>query len=670
MGEFINTDFAKSGISQETIDEYIKQGFLQEDEMSWTIYYPELFDNKKTEYYNKRLKNPQGNKYIKPKGKSSKVFRDIKLDLNSCKYLIITEGEKKAIKLAQEGFNGISLSGVWCWKQNPENSTDDDILSADIIPDIANLNLKNKEIYLCYDNDMWQKEQVKKALYHFALYLKFEKKATVKIVTLPKEDDKLGLDDYLVKYGNNSFKRLLDEAKEISVDEIQNELSGQSKSNKIKFPVEIFPENVGNNLVKLASSLDAPIEYISSAFLGCISIIMNGRYSICASPNQKWSEEPTLWLAIVGNPGQKKTHSLARFKKIIDKYEQELENAYNEEKKQYEIALNQYYIDLKRYKKDSSKMQMPQKPEEPKKQRLTTQDITVEALSRQSHYNELRSKRSVSIDVDELTFFLNSLNQYKKDGSDKQYFLQKWFKQRVNTVRQDKDFTTNLPHCIIGTTQPAVLNDTILKKGTNSYDGFIERWLFCLSDFEETGIYSDDVVDDTVFEKVFDNLYYGDEEAIYYFSKDAQKGFSQFLQHIVQVKKSKRLSDLEKSYIQKQTNYVARFALILHCITNKNIPEISTETLNNAIKLSDYFVKCFDIVIKNKLIYSNLEEDILTYIKQKGTLVVSPSEIFKSNMSKFKSKSFVEECLIHLSSIGRGRIVKTKNGGKKFIFYE
>lgn len=48
-------------------------------------------------------------------------------------------------------------------------------------------------------------------------------------------------------------------------------------------------------------------------------------------------------------------------------------------------------------------------------------------------------------------------------------------------------------------------------------------------------------------------------------------------------KKSARTTELEKSYLQKQTDYAARFALILHCLETPEQDEISLSTICKAI---------------------------------------------------------------------------------------
>lgn len=664
---FCKKDFTKSGITEETIKTYTENGYLKEDSESWTLYYPELFYDEKTEYYNKRLKNYTDSKYIKPKNKTSRLFRPLGLSVDTLKndYLIITEGEKKAIKAVQEGFNCIALAGVWGWKKKiDEEEQNKEALqnNEDIIPDIVDLNLKNKNIYLCYDNDMWQKEEVCKALYHFALYLKYEKKAIVKIVKLPKDNNKLGLDDYLIKYGNIEFQKLLESSKEICVKEIREILQGATDSN-VNFPINIFEKYTQDIIIQISKNLDAPIDYIASAFLGGASTIMNGRFSL--QIDQHWQEHPILWIALIGSPSQRKSPCFNTIKKLLDKYDLELTNHFNKQIYQYENDLDNYKRQLK-----TKTTETINKPLKPLKQRLTTQNVTVEALSKASWANNQDTCRGVSIWSDELAFLLKGLGQYKRGGNDEEYFLQAWSWQLTNILRQDLDYTTYIGHTIVGTIQPQVLKETLFAKGIDTFNGLQERWLYVCCNREETGNKENNTVKMNILENTYDCLFNVDKEGkIYKFSPEAKKLFDDFCSKIVQLKKNTQYSDLYKSYLQKQTNYVARFSLILHCLKNQSNLTIPIDIVEKAITLSNYFVKCFEQVLIQRLSAPPLTQETINYMKTKKINKISPSALYKSNTSKYKSTNNTEIVLENLASLGWGRMQKAKNGGKSFVIY-
>lgn len=675
-------DFKKSGISKDVINQYIEYGCLTASNNYWQLNYPELIGDSISDYYTRRIYNNENYKYIKPKGQCSRLFRPLDLAIiayiNPNEYIIITEGEKKAIKAVQEGFNCVALSGVWAWKQKVDEDDNIEQIS-DVIPNIANLNLQNKSIYLCYDNDMWQNVQVKNALYQFSAYLMQEKKAKVRVITLPQCYPKLGLDDFLVKYGKSEFQKLMNNAELLSIKTIQNILSENKP--EIIYPLEIFSEKLKEFFIDLQKRQDAPIEYLTSSFIAGASVLMDGKYAILVDKSKNWIDHPILWTAIVGNASQKKSPCLDLFKKIIDNYEKDLNENYEEQLKIYNKAMIDYKIDLKKYERNrllknpDFSIKQPLEPRQPQKGRLTTQSQTVEALSKAILKNSTSIKRGITSWNDELIVLLKSMGQYKRDNeADEAYYLQAWKRKAYSVLRQnqDTDYTIYPSHNLIGTIQPSVLKKTLFTNGMESTNGMLERWLFACSNMEETGIkYSDNnPLDMSIIKEIYDKLYkYNGDEKLYNFDFEAQAVFDNFCYEIVIAKKLPKIIDLMKNYLQKQTDYVVRFSLILHCIENPEISEISACTVQKAIKLSEYFIKCFEKMINSQVVTMPAESFALDYIKTRNLKSISPTQLYKSNTSKYKSKSDAQIVLENLSSKGFGRLTKSKNGGANFIVY-
>lgn len=691
---FLYEDFARSGISDQTIDYYVQSGYLSETENYWILNYPCLNRNYKTDYYEMRLKDPkpgQG-KYIKPKGQSSRFFRPLHLPVenifNKSIPLMITEGSKKAIKAVQEGFCCISLSGVYNWKQNPENddivnksSMDDNSeLFNDIIPDLKNNDFENKTIILAYDSDMWHNPKVKTALYQLTAYLISEQNVVVKILKMPDGDAK-GIDDFLLKYGKEKFEELVNNASVVSLKDIQSELT--DKKQLAKFPISIFPKEIQKLIINIHKRYDAPIEYIACVFLCNISIIICGHYSINVKADSNWIEFPILWLILIGNPSQKKTPCLKFGKDILDNFDLYLNELYSREYLEYKYAMENYKRKIEDRKKKSKDgcdtKEIPQAPEEVHRARLTTQNITTESL-----YDIIKANNTyslgVAIYIDELLFLLNSFNQYKKGGNDKQYFLQSWSKLKQNIVRKSHkiDYTVDVGHNIVGGIQPKVLYQTLLKDGIESTDGMIERWLYCCSDYLEKGfLFSNyehcDLKETNIFQKLCEEIFYNifsDYTVVkeYYLSEDAQKIFIDYYNKIIEKKKSSKVNDLVKSYLQKQTNYVARFSLIIHMFYDYKNPIISADIVRKAIKVSYYFINCFLNIINNKVDANPLEDLAISYLKTKNIKDISPTKLFKTNENKYKSTDRAKRVLENLAQKGYGRLIKAKNG-VKFVFY-
>lgn len=412
-------DFGKSGINRDVTDRYINKGLLIPNDNGWKMIYVQLYSDKKTEYYNQRQIKYEGKrKYLNPKGITSQLFRPIDLPIEAIldkeTPIIITEGCKKAIKATQEGFYCVAVAGVNNWKMKPKENngeeSDDIDEVADIIPDIKNWDIEGKTIILCFDSDLWEKEQVKQALYEFACYLIGEKKAKVKTLLLPKGKDK-GLDDFLKNRGKQEFEKLLKQCPYITLKEIQRILSDED-DNDINFPKDVFNPIITQEISNLSERMDSSFEYLSCAFLACISIVMNGKYSLTIDSESFWVENPILWIAIVGGASNAKTPCLNYFKKFITEIEMELNSKYEKKLEEYKKAKKIYDLEVQKNKnkKEIDRNLILNEPKKPVNEVITTQDTTVEALA------SLVKKTNfpVAILTDELASYFKGLTKSKK----------------------------------------------------------------------------------------------------------------------------------------------------------------------------------------------------------------------------------------------------------------
>lgn len=164
-------------------------------------------------YYRLKLKKQiEGAKYLSPsKEKGFGVHPYILPEVHALlktyspdKPIFITEGEKKAAKMTLSGFPCIGIPGVWNWNE----------IESDFLPDQAGLVWKDRKAYVVFDSDIVEKHGVRHAELRLAIE-RLNKGATVYSVRLPNEPDgqKNGADDYLVKYGSEAFKGLVEAAK-------------------------------------------------------------------------------------------------------------------------------------------------------------------------------------------------------------------------------------------------------------------------------------------------------------------------------------------------------------------------------------------------------------------------------------------------------------------------
>lgn len=114
--------------------------------------------------------------------------------------LIITEGEKKAVAAIALGFPVIALGGVF----NFTNGGDE------LMPELASINWRGRDVYIVFDSDAVLNPNILAAEARLVDELQRKRGARCFLVRIPPDgDDKVGLDDFLLKYGPEALQGLL-----------------------------------------------------------------------------------------------------------------------------------------------------------------------------------------------------------------------------------------------------------------------------------------------------------------------------------------------------------------------------------------------------------------------------------------------------------------------------
>lgn len=169
-------DLQSSGLSYQRI--YL-DGY-RNGSNGWEIPMRNPFQGDKELFVRTRLDRPSadGPKYIQPEKTGLVPFFPFREDwreiaIDSTRALIFTEGEKKASKLMQEGFVTISMPGVNAYG------------SEKFMRALEPFEWNGRLVYLCFDDDIKIKPQVRKALDSFAMIL-YRKGAKVLEVQIPE----------------------------------------------------------------------------------------------------------------------------------------------------------------------------------------------------------------------------------------------------------------------------------------------------------------------------------------------------------------------------------------------------------------------------------------------------------------------------------------------------
>lgn len=163
------------------------------------------------------FRDSQGNerKYLAKKGGGNRLYFPPNLPsgkgiiTDTSLPLIITEGEKKALKACQEGFATVGIAGVWCWRTAADGGDG----ATEMLPELKGIQWQGRDLYLAFDSDAAHNLDVQNAQRALATELR-QLGARVLIVRLPSEStEKVGLDDLLVSQGTGAFDALIREAK-------------------------------------------------------------------------------------------------------------------------------------------------------------------------------------------------------------------------------------------------------------------------------------------------------------------------------------------------------------------------------------------------------------------------------------------------------------------------
>jgi len=345
---------------------------------------------------------------------------------------------------------------------------------------------------------------------------------------------------------------------------------------KTKFPYEVFPTEIMILLEKAEENLNFPIEYLGSSIISACSVAIGNTFQL--KLKEGFVSKVNLYMALVGNAGDVKSHPLSFSYAPIEKREKE---SYDN----YKTAIDEY----KKLNDDEKKG--IQKPTY-KKQIL--KDFTPESLLK-IHSN---NSRGVAILSDELFGWIKNFGRYSSSGEQEAY-LSFWNGASVSVDRKSDD-PIRLDETyvnIIGTIQTKILSE--LSKENRGNNGFIERMLFALNENPQPILWNKNEFDKNLiylYEKLIHRLYSLEldnlQPNIIEFNTDALNSLIEW-----QNKKRKQyLNDEISTSIQaKYEVYTIRFSLIIQLIhwalNNKTNKEVELFAVENAIKLSEYYFK-------------------------------------------------------------------------------
>jgi hypothetical protein len=225
---------------------------------------------------------------------------------------------------------------------------------------------------------------------------------------------------------------------------------GASVPDSVSFPIDALPDPLSEFVRQGSSAVSCPPDYLGAGVLPILGVGIGGLVDVAVT--ESWSESALLYVALIGQPGARKSPAMSLLMKPIWEAEGRLEEAVRAE------AGDAW-----------------QEVEPPS---IVIDDATIEAL-----FGVLeRNPRGLLLSADELTGWVSGMNQYKGGiGRDRQHWLSIWSRRPVKVSRvKSKSRSIRKPFVsVLGGIQPEPLEGLLHGKD----DGLLPRLLMARGEF-------------------------------------------------------------------------------------------------------------------------------------------------------------------------------------------
>jgi hypothetical protein len=275
-----------------------------------------------------------------------------------------------------------------------------------------------------------------------------------------------------------------DEKSHTRIDDPDLTILNQVLQDSADFPLDILGPFWAKEVVALAKTGAAPVDYAAAALLAIAgSVIGNARW---VQVREGWSEPPILWCQVIGPPSASKSPAFRPLVKIMSDLEQmwlpshiERHRQWTGEKKIADIKRKQWEaISAATVEKGENPPPMPADclpPAEPQKRRAYLTDATLEALQRALAGNP----RGFLNFRDEMSGWYSNLARYNS-GSDRPAWLEAYGGGPYVIDRvKDNGVPVRIPHFsvgILGGIQPERLTDMLNSSDDGLQARFIPFW--------------------------------------------------------------------------------------------------------------------------------------------------------------------------------------------------
>jgi len=475
-------------------------------------------------------------------------------DLVTTETVRITEGELKADVCTQlTGVLTLGLPGVGSYARSIQWITD--------------LPVQPKTVLVAFDwHDVENKTPVQ-GCFRELVRLLFEAGYEVKAETWSHEPDHKGLDDLLAA---KKVAQILEGSELKSYGSIaQNQnihipMWVRWDWEPLPFPVQALPAPVADFCTKLAESTVTPVDYAACASLSAAAAAVGPTRKLRL--RETWSEYCSLYVALVGDSGSRKSSVLGNVSEPITRKQRD--EFAGKSIDEIEDLAHSY-----------------------------TTNCTVESLVSLLG----KSPRGLFIYLDEFMSWIQGNDQYKGGkGNDRQFYLSTWScsDYKLDRKTSGSTYLRNPFLSIVGGMTPGSIQSMVSLKEQN--DGFLQRLLFAIPAPSPRGKVPANTLDpmtkglwSLLIDKLYSYEFDPDGDAIpVTWTVGAEKAFwNWYVEHDLEPGQKSFPVTLRGTWA-KFLGYLPRIALLLRLMDDSNIDGIDPVTeddIHNAIAIVDYF---------------------------------------------------------------------------------
>ncbi|MDT0554041.1 DUF3987 domain-containing protein [Urechidicola vernalis] len=377
------------------------------------------------------------------------------------------------------------------------------------------------------------------------------------------------------------------------------------------FPIEIFPKTIQHIIKETNVSLNYSVDYTGASMLFAASVAIGNSFAVS---NGIYTQNATLYLALIGQRGVNKSHPLTFALRPLQNKDGASFKEYLERKKEYENI-------QKGSKKEAKELE--EKFDPPVWQQSIVSDFTPEALVDIHSHNT----KGLGVYSDELAGWFKNFNRYSK-GSEEQFWLSVWSGTpiRVNRKSSEPIFIPNPFISVAGTIQHGVLKEMAKDRTEN---GFMDRLLFVIPENLKKEYWSEVKINPktiALWETTINHLLelkvpYDKNNNVkpkeLFFTTEAKDRIYEWQQKITDLSNATNDVTLKGIYAKIEP-YAMRFSLILqmlHWATGSGGNTIvELPAVEGAIKFAEYFIK--SAIKVNDLIQTENPLGDLPFVKQ------------------------------------------------------